>query len=243
EKRIVYLKGSVESILQRCNSLLEKNGDLQSLNHAEIHRQVEIIARQGLRVLAFARLSVSIDTQHINHNTVASGLEFIGLQGMIDPPREEATRAIAACQTAGIEVKMITGDHPATAAAIASQLGLSDKATSALNGRDLEGLFDAELIQAASTTSVFARVTPEQKLRLVEALQASGEVVAMTGDGVNDAPALRKADIGVAMGMTGTEVAKEAADMVLTNDNFSTIEAAVERRIEKTRVGQGEKQL
>lgn len=147
---------------------------------------------------------------------------------MIDPPREEATQAIAACKMAGIKVKMITGDHPATASAIASQLGLSDTATSALNGRDLEKLFDAELIHAANTSSVFARVTPEQKLRLVEALQANGDVVAMTGDGVNDAPALRKADIGVAMGIAGTEVAKEAADMVLTNDNFSTIEAAVE---------------
>ena len=227
EKSMVYLKGSVESILQRCNTLLGKNGELLPLNHSEIQRQVEIIASQGLRVLAFARLHISIDTQHINHNTVASGLEFIGLQGMIDPPREEATQAIAACQTAGIEVKMITGDHPATATAIANQLGLAGKSAT-LNGRDLEGLFDKELIQAASTTSVFARVTPEQKLRLVEALQANGEVVAMTGDGVNDAPALRKADIGVAMGITGTEVAKEAADMVLTNDNFSTIEAAVE---------------
>ncbi|RLA22684.1 MAG: cation-transporting P-type ATPase [Gammaproteobacteria bacterium] len=226
EKRIVYLKGSVESILQRCNSLLGENGELLPLKHAEIHRQVEKIASQGLRVLAFARLDVAIDTQHINHNTVSSGLEFIGLQGMIDPPREEANQAIKACQTAGIKVKMITGDHPVTATAIACQLGLTE--TGALNGRELQGLFDAELIQAASTTSVFARVTPEQKLRLVEALQASGEVVAMTGDGVNDAPALRKADIGVAMGIAGTEVAKEAADMVLTNDNFSTIEAAVE---------------
>lgn len=227
-ERIVYLKGSVESILQRCNQLVGTNGDLLPLNHEEVHRQVEIIAKQGLRVLAFARLSVPIDTQHINHNTVTSGLEFIGLQGMIDPPRKEATQAIAACQTAGIEVKMITGDHSVTAVAIASQLGLTNKEATALNGRDLENLFDAELIQAARSTSVFARVTPEQKLRLVEALQAKGEVVAMTGDGVNDAPALRKADIGVAMGITGTEVAKEAADMVLTNDNFSTIEAAIE---------------
>lgn len=228
EERIVYLKGSVESILQRCNQLVGTHGDLLPLNHEEVHRQVEIIAKQGLRVLAFARLSVPIDTLHINHNTVASGLEFIGLQGMIDLPRKEAAQAIAACQTAGIDVKMIIGDHSITAAAIASQLGLTSKEATALNGRDLENLFDAELIQAARSTSVFAKVTPEQKLRLVEALQANGEVVAMTGDGVNDAPALRKANIGVAMGITGTEVAKEAADMVLTNDNFSTIEAAVE---------------
>ncbi len=228
EKRIVYLKGSVESILQRCNSLLAENDELLPLNHQQIHHQVELIANQGLRVLAFARLIVPINTQRIDHNTVASGLAFIGLQGMIDPPRKEAMQAIAACQAAGIQVKMITGDHPATALAIAKQLGLTDKSAKVLNGRDLENILDSELIQLASTTSVFARVTPEQKLRLVEALQAQGDIVAMTGDGVNDAPALRKADIGVAMGITGTEVAKEAADMVLTNDNFSTIEAAVE---------------
>jgi magnesium-transporting ATPase (P-type) len=160
KERIIYLKGSVESVLQRCNQLFGENDKLLPLNHAEIHRQVEIIAKHGLRVLAFARLNVPKNTQHINHETVASGLDFVGLQGMIDPPREEATQAIAACQTAGIEVKMITGDHPATASAIASQLGLINKAAIVLNGKDLESLFDAELIQAASTTSVFARVTP-----------------------------------------------------------------------------------
>jgi magnesium-transporting ATPase (P-type) len=164
---------------------------------------------------------------------VARGLTFLGLQGMIDPPREEAIRAVQVCQTAGIEVKMITGDHAATAAAIAAQIGLGGslaqgRTPDVLSGRDLEGMQDAELIDAATETSVFARVTPEQKLRLVEALQAHGEVTAMTGDGVNDAPALRRADIGVAMGINGTEVSKEAADMVLTDDNFATIAAAVE---------------
>jgi Ca2+-transporting ATPase len=150
---------------------------------------------------------------------------------MIDPPRPEVVPAVQTCQTAGIQVKMITGDHALTATAIANQIGL-DGATGSnpavLTGRDLAEISDTELIEVASRTSVFARVSPEQKLRLVEALQSHGHVVAMTGDGVNDAPALKQADIGVAMGITGTDVSKEAADMVLTDDNFATIEAAVE---------------
>lgn len=232
-ENVIYLKGSVESVLQRCNTLLGENGSRSVLDSAQINAQVALMAGQGLRVLAFARLLVPSGTQHIDHDSVANGLEFIGLQGMIDPPREEAVQAIAACQAAGIQVKMITGDHALTAAAIAEKIGLSKEmptreATAVHTGRELEVMTDAELIKAARATSVFARVTPEQKLRLVEALQASGEVTAMTGDGVNDAPAVRKADIGIAMGITGTEVAKEAADMVLTDDNFATIEAAVE---------------
>ncbi len=232
-ENIIYLKGAVESILLRCNSLLDGNGNQAPLYPTEINTQVELMAEQGLRVLAFARLVVPSDTQHIDHDSVANGLEFIGLQGMIDPPREEAIQAIAACQAAGIQVKMITGDHALTAGAIAEQIGLRKEIPAGEiavvhTGRELEIMTDAQLIQAARNTSVFARVTPEQKLRLVEALQASGEVTAMTGDGVNDAPAVRKADIGIAMGITGTEVAKEAADMVLTDDNFATIEAAVE---------------
>ena len=232
-KNIIYLKGSVESVLQRCNMLFGQNGSYAPLDPAQINTQVALMAEQGLRVLAFARLVVSADIQHIDHDSVASGLVFIGLQGMIDPPREEAIQAIAACQAAGIQVKMITGDHALTAAAIAEKTGLSKALPTAANttvytGREMEVMMDAELVQAVRVASVFARVTPEQKLRLVEALQANGEVTAMTGDGVNDAPALRKADIGIAMGITGTEVAKEAADMVLTDDNFSTIEAAVE---------------
>ncbi len=230
---IVYLKGSVESILRRCNSLMAINKLQPPLNPQDVQDQVENMARQGLRVLAFARLIVAPGTQHINHEDVTNGLEFIGLQGMIDPPREEAIKAIAACQSAGIQVKMITGDHAITAEAIARKMGiikpaLTGKHSRVLNGKELESLFDENLIKAAHNSSVFARVSPEQKLRLVEALQARGNVVAMTGDGVNDAPALRKSNIGVAMGITGTEVAKEAADMVLTNDNFATIEAAVE---------------
>ena len=158
---------------------------------------------------------------------------FLGLQAMIDPPRPEAIAAVKACHRAGIEVKMITGDHAVTAAAIARQIGLdrpalrpTDGVITGANSTTLRD--DANADTSGAHTDVFARVTPEQKLRLVKALQAEGDVVAMTGDGVNDAPALKQADIGVAMGIGGTEVAKEAADMVLTDDNFASIEAAVE---------------
>ena len=191
------------------------------------------MAARGLRVLAFARKVVTAPVQSVTHADVADGLSFVGLQAMMDPPRDEAIAAVRACQNAGIQVKMITGDHVATAAAIALQIGLKgaadgDADSFAISGHRLAQLADHELVDIAQRTAVFARVTPEQKLRLVEALQARGHVVAMTGDGVNDAPALKQANIGVAMGVGGTEVAKEAADMVLTDDNFSTIEAAVE---------------
>ncbi|MEM9504022.1 MAG: HAD-IC family P-type ATPase, partial [Cyanobacteria bacterium P01_E01_bin.43] len=163
----------------------------------------------------------------------ATGLTFLGLQAMIDPPRVEAIEAVQVCQAAGIDVKMITGDHMGTAIAIGQQIGLVNATTDidqplALNSRDLENLSQAELVEAVEQMSVFARVTPKQKLRLVEALQRRGHITAMTGDGSNDAPALQQADVGVAMGITGTEVAKEAADMVLTDDNFATIKVAVE---------------
>jgi len=191
------------------------------------------MAARGLRVLAFAKGQMPADASSITHTDV-TGLTFLGLQAMIDPPRPEAIQAVRACQTAGIRVKMITGDHPVTARAIAEKLGLDGAAATAgqsplvMTSQDLVEKSDHELIDIADRVAVFARATPEQKLRLVRALQANGQVVAMTGDGVNDAPALKQADIGVAMGAGGTEVAKEAADMVLTDDNFATIEAAVE---------------
>jgi len=229
---MVYLKGSVEALLSRCNWALDRDGTVVPVDPEGVRVRVDALAAQGLRVLAFARMD-GAGRSGIDHPDVASGLTFLGLQGMIDPPRVEAVRAVAACRRAGISVKMITGDHALTAAAIAAQIGLGERAgegalPAALTGRELAELHDDDLINAAAETAVFARVTPEQKLRLVEAIQARGAVVAMTGDGVNDAPALRRADIGLAMGLAGTEVAKEASDMVLTDDNFATIEAAVE---------------
>ncbi len=225
---VIYIKGSVESVLARCHDAYA-----QALDQERIHRQVHEIAARGLRILAFARKVVIAPSQSVTHSDVSSGLTFLGLQAMIDPPRKEAMAAVSACQKAGIQVKMITGDHVATAAAIARQIGLDGAVESnmdsfAISGHDLAQLSDRQLVEIAERTTVFARVSPEQKLRLVEALQAKGHVVAMTGDGVNDAPALKQANIGVAMGVGGTEVAKEAADMILTDDNFSTIEAAVE---------------
>ncbi|MEW6515571.1 MAG: cation-transporting P-type ATPase [candidate division FCPU426 bacterium] len=239
----VYVKGSVEKILQRSVAMLGPDGSPRPLDHAQVLEAAENMARNGWRVLAMASkqmghlhstLECSEESGHtpgkMTCGDVASELTFVGLQGMIDPPRAEAVRAVAACAQAGIQVKMITGDHAATATAIAAQLGLKgpEAALLAITGQALEGLSDKELVETARRTSVFARVAPEQKLKLVEALQSLGHVVAMTGDGVNDAPALKQADIGVAMGLGGTEVAKEAADMVLTDDNFATIEAAVE---------------
>ena len=232
ESPVVYLKGSVEALLSRCDTALDPDGGVVPVDPDAVRDRVEDLAARGLRVLAFARLD-GAGRSGIGHADLAGGLTFLGLQGMMDPPREEAIRAVAACRRAGVSVKMITGDHALTASAIAGQIGLGERLPdgglpAALTGRELAELHDDDLIRAAAETAVFARVTPEQKLRLVEAIQARGAVVAMTGDGVNDAPALRQADIGVAMGVAGTEVAKEASDMVLTDDNFATIEAAVE---------------
>ncbi len=233
---IVYLKGSVEKVLAKCVDYVDENGDIRSLKRAIIEHQVEIMAAKGLRVLAFARGSISSQKDRIEHGDITESLTFLGLQGMIDPPRKEAIEAVRRCHSAGILVKMITGDHVLTAKAIAEQLNLksrlgsgeSAKSLVALSGNELETMNDEDLQKSVDRVSVFARVTPEQKLRLVKAIQTRGYIVAMTGDGVNDAPALKQANIGIAMGRTGTEVAKEAADMVLTDDNFASIEAAVE---------------
>lgn len=232
---IVYLKGSVEKVLAKCVNQLDEDGNIILLKHALIIHKAETMAAKGLRVLAFARGSISVSKDRIDHEDITESLTFLGLQGMIDPPRKEVIEAIRRCHSAGISVKMITGDHILTAKAIAEQLNLKSRIDSqdsfpivALSGSDLENMNDEQLQEAISRASVFARVTPEQKLRLVKAIQSRGEIVAMTGDGVNDAPALKQANIGIAMGRTGTEVAKEAADMVLTDDNFASIEAAVE---------------
>ncbi|WP_373536207.1 cation-translocating P-type ATPase [Microcoleus sp.] len=226
---IIYVKGSAESILKRCSSQLDSDDRNIDLNRSSIEQTVDRMAAQGLRVLAFAKKDISAQQQGIDHEDLENDLVFLGLQGMIDPPRVKAIAAIRACQSAGIQVKMITGDHALTAAAIARQIGLSqDRDPVVFEGKQIAAMDDRELANAVEISNVFARVAPEQKLRLVEALQAKGEIVAMTGDGVNDAPALKQADIGIAMGITGTEVAKEAADMILTDDNFTSIEAAVE---------------
>jgi len=207
---IIYLKGSVETVLARCRDVYGVDSEPGLLDQAAIHREVEAMAARGLRILAFARKLLTTDGQSVSHADVADGLTFVGLQAMMDPPREEAIAAVRACQKAGIQVKMITGDHLATAAAIAHQIGLDGAAGNnrnnfAVNGHQLAQLADHELVDVAQRAVVFARVSPEQKLRLVEALQANGHVVAMTGDGVNDAPALKQADIGVAMGVGGTK--------------------------------------
>lgn len=215
----ILLKGAPETVLQRCMlSEVERNG---------IVEMIETYARQGLRIIAFAHQR-SISDDFLLQDEQIEGYTFVGLMGMMDPPRTEAHDAIRICQGAGITVKMITGDHPDTAEAIGRQLGLLTPAQNAMPGHELESLSDRQLRSAVLSTNVFARVAPEHKLRLVEALQAESHVVAMTGDGVNDAPALKRADIGVAMGITGTSVSKEAAKVVLIDDNFASIAAAVE---------------
>ena len=226
---VIYVKGSVESLMNRCSQMMNHQGKIVTFERPDIEQAVAVMARKGLRVLAFAKKEISTHQHAIDHDDIATDLIFLGLQGMIDPPRPEAIAAVHACQTAGIKVKMITGDHITTAEAIARKMGIDQtKRALAYEGKQLEKMGDRELSQAVEDGSVFARVAPAQKLRLVEALQSKGEIVAMTGDGVNDAPALKQADIGIAMGKGGTEVARESADMLLTDDNFASIEAAVE---------------
>ncbi|MCS7044487.1 MAG: cation-transporting P-type ATPase [Bryobacteraceae bacterium] len=226
ERTVAFVKGAAEALLPRCDAALGPDGAPGGLDRAAVMEQVESLAAEGLRVLLLARREFPAGMNFVEHADVASGLVLLGLQGMIDPPRPESLPAVRACQQAGIQVKMITGDHAKTAAAVAAMIGIP--AERVLTGAELARLSDEELAAVAVDVNVYARVSPEQKLKLVTALQSRGHVVAMTGDGVNDAPALRRADIGVAMGIAGTEVAKEAADMVLTDDNFASIEAAVE---------------
>jgi Ca2+-transporting ATPase len=227
--RRIYKVGAVERLVERCADAVGAEGETTAFDAEAVRKAAEALAAQGLRVLAFARRDTAPDHAELEHEHVREGLTFLGLQGMIDPPRAEVISAVASCRKAGIRVKMITGDHALTARKIAEQLGISTGENSeALTGRELEGIPDDKLPDTAERVDVFARVAPEQKLRLVKALQGRGHVVAMTGDGVNDAPALKQADIGIAMGITGTEVAKGAAAMILTDDNFATIEAAVE---------------
>ncbi|MEX0448588.1 HAD-IC family P-type ATPase [Spiribacter sp. 221] len=221
----LIVKGAPEAVVPRCDRVLTGSGTA-ALDEAAWHRQAEHMAARGLRLLAVAERRLDAGPADIHHGDGPEGLVLIGLVAIIDPPRDEAIAAVAACQRAGIEVKMITGDHAVTAAAIGRQLGLATDERG-VTGDDLDDLDEAAFRRTARQRSVFARVSPAHKLRLVEALQADDEVVAMTGDGVNDAPALKRADVGVAMGRGGTDAARESAEIVLADDNFATIEAAV----------------
>ena len=230
--RMIYKVGALERLLERCTDALGDNDTLVALDRPAVHHAAEAMAARGLRVVSLARRPVGGDHVRLDHSHVSAGMTFLGLQGMMDPPRAAAIAAVRQCQSAGIAVKMITGDHLVTARAIAGQIGLKGRVEHgclvALTGGELAQIPDDELPAVADRTAVFARVDPAQKLRLVKALQNRGHVVAMTGDGVNDAPALKQADIGVAMGITGTDVAKGAAAMILLDDNFASIAAAVE---------------
>ena len=233
DKKIIYIKGALEALEDKIAFMMAADGSVQTISDpAQITEKADNMAARGLRVLAFAMKEMPTATEQITAADIEEGLVFLGLQGMLDPPRMEVASAIAASHSAGIAVKMITGDHPLTAAAIAKEIGIirsgSDHASRTITGRELAQLTDEQLIEKITDIDVFSRVSPDQKLRLVEALQTQGNVVSMTGDGVNDGPALKRADIGIAMGITGTDVAKEASDMVLTDDNFTTIENAVE---------------
>ncbi|MBN1160120.1 MAG: HAD-IC family P-type ATPase, partial [Candidatus Diapherotrites archaeon] len=227
-KFAMYSKGAPEIILDKCDKVMV-NGTvikLTAVKKKEIIEQNKKMAANGLRVLGFAYKDV-LDKPKEFDAKMENKLIFGGLAGMIDPPRPEVKQAIALCRSAGIQVKMITGDHELTAKAVAKELGLFQNKDKIITGKELNNISDYELEKIVEATSVFARVNPDHKVRIVEALQRKGHSVAMTGDGVNDAPALKIADIGVAMGIKGTDVSKESADIILRDDNFSTIVLAV----------------
>ncbi|HRA67313.1 MAG TPA: cation-translocating P-type ATPase, partial [Caldilinea sp.] len=226
----VVSKGAPDVLLTRCTH--ERVGDeivpLSKERCAELLVAVEMLAGEALRTLGIAYRRIAEEHYDEADEALENELIFVGIVGIIDPPRPEAQEAVATAQRAGIRVIMITGDHPVTAATIAAELNIVPAGAKAIRGADLEQMDSDQLLAAVREHSIYARVSPEHKLRIIQALRADGHVVAMTGDGVNDAPALKQADIGVAMGITGTDVSKEAADMILTDDNFATIVAAVE---------------
>ena len=227
EKNIIYVKGSPERVLGMCQNQLTDDG-VEPLKSEDILGKVNELAREALRLLGMAYKTVPKEKTSLEPADL-TGLTFLGMQGMIDPPREEAIEAVRKCKKAGVRSVMITGDHVLTAKAIARQLGIiGDGQDGALSGQELATMSDEELCEVVDKVSVYARVAPEHKLRIAKQLQKRGQIVAMTGDGVNDAPALKAADIGIAMGITGTEVSKEASSMVLTDDNFASIVGAVE---------------
>ncbi len=229
-KVFAYVKGAPETILERCDRVLQgdKTTKLSKKERKHILETNETMAREALRVLAVAYKELpSTSSEKFDEENLEKDLVFLGLTGMIDPPREEAKEANRLCQQAGIKTVMITGDHKLTAVAIAKELGML-KSDVVLTGAELDNTSDIEFEKIVEDVAVYARVSPEHKLRIVKALKKKGHIVAMTGDGVNDAPALKQADIGVAMGITGTDVTREAADMVLADDNFATVVNAVE---------------
>lgn len=232
---IVYTKGGIDELLRRCNSYLLNGKVYTKLDEymPKIRKENETMAKDALRVLGCAYKSLDHQPSKQEMETIEQDLTFVGMVGMIDPPREEARKAVETCKLAGIKTVMITGDHKITAIAIAKKLGIIEKEEEALTGLELEQMSDEELTKNIRKYAVYARVSPEHKVRIVKAWQKNGEIVAMTGDGVNDSPALKTSDIGCAMGIVGTDVAKEAADVILTDDNFATIVSAVEegRRI------------
>ena len=232
---VVYTKGGIDELLKRCNSYEinnNVNNDLGAYIN-KIRQENEKMAKEALRVLGCAYKVIDHFPSKEEMKNIENNLTFIGMVGMIDPPRQEAKVAVEKCKTAGIKTVMITGDHKITATAIARELGILENDDEAITGQDLENMTDEELEKNVRHYSVYARVSPEHKVRIVKAWQKNGEIVAMTGDGVNDSPALKTSDIGCAMGVVGTDVAKEAADVILTDDNFATIVSAVEegRRI------------
>jgi P-type Ca2+ transporter type 2C len=226
EKRFIFLKGAPEKILELCSSQQTEDGN-EELNREFWIEVMDHQAEQGRRVIAAAYGETSDDKMRIEHEEIDDKFTFLGLVGIIDPPRPEAIEAIKTCKDAGIKVKMITGDHAITAKAIGDELGIGD-GKSAISGAEIEKMTDEELQKAALDHDVFARTSPEHKLRLVKALQNENMICAMTGDGVNDAPALKRADVGIAMGIKGTEVTKDSSEMVLADDNFASIASAVE---------------
>ena len=232
---VVYTKGGVDEILQRCNSYMINGEIKQDLENYKtvIAAQNNEMAKNALRVLAMGYKELDHEPSDEEMHTIEQGLIYVGMVGMIDPPRIEVKDAVAKCKRAGIKTVMITGDHKITAIAIAKALGILENDNEAITGSELEQISDEDLKKNIRQYSVYARVSPEHKVRIVKAWQANGEIVAMTGDGVNDAPALKTSDIGCAMGVVGTDVSKEAADVILTDDNFATIVSAVEegRRI------------
>ncbi len=223
---VVFVKGAPEQIMGMCTKQRTGSGGVEPLNAPYWTDQTNLLSQHGQRILAFALKDIDPEQSSLDFAEVKNGLTLLGIVGLIDPPRPESSKAIMQCHDAGIRVKMITGDHAGTAAAIAKQIGLQNAHT-VLTGAEIDRLDDLQLKVAVIETDIFARTSPEHKLRLVMALQSNGLAVAMTGDGVNDAPALKRADAGIAMGQKGSEAAKEAADLVLTDDNFASIVAAV----------------